>query len=144
MDAAIIQANPAGAFNVSQFEAADTAVLDVIAANGQPLLFNGEPVQIVMYGPGSEQDLKAQTEIERANSERMMQSLRGKTAKDEIAERRAAQIKKLIAVTKEVRNFPVEDGPAGIYGNTKLGYITNQAIKFQQDWANFLPSSVAT
>ena len=76
------------------------------------------------------------------NSERMMQTLRGKTAKDEVAERRAAQIKKLAAVTKEVRNFPVS--AAEIYGNTKLGYITNQVLKFQGDWANFLPPSAQT
>lgn len=142
MNAPEIQANPAGAFELAQFEAADTALMDVLLPNGQPMMYNGQPVQIELYGPGSEQDFKAQVEIDRTNSERMMQTLRGKTAKDEVAERRAAQIKKLAAVTKEVRNFPVS--AAEIYGNTKLGYITNQVLKFQGDWANFLPPSAQT
>ena len=139
MNASQIQAVPAAAFDIAQFEASDTAVMDVLLPNGQPMIHNGKPVQIELYGPGSEQDFKAQVEIDRVNSERMMQTLRGKTVKDEVAERRAAQIKKLAAVTKEVRNFPVS--AAEIYGNTKLGYITNQVLKFQGDWANFLPPS---
>jgi len=142
MNAPEIQANPAGAFELAQFEAADTALMDVLLPNGQPMLYKGQPVQIELYGPGSEQDFKAQVEIDRATSERMMQTLRGKTAKDEVADRRAAQIKKLVAVTKEVRNFPVS--AAEIYGNTKLGYITNQVLKFQGDWGNFLPPSAQT
>ena len=142
MNASQIQADPIGAFDIAQFEASDTAVLDVLLPNGQPMFHNGQPVQIELYGPGSEQDFKAQVEIDRVNSERMMQTLRGKTAKDEVAERRAAQIKKLAAVTKEVRNFPVP--AAEIYGNTKLGYITNQVLKFQGDWSNFLPPNAQT
>jgi len=142
MNAPEIQANPAGAFELAQFEAADTALMDVLLPNGQPMLYKGQPVQIELYGPGSEQDFKAQVEIDRATSERMMQTLRGKTAKDEVADRRAAQIKKLVAVTKAVHNFP---GTAEqIYGNTKLGYITNQVLKFQGDWGNFLPPSAQT
>ena len=142
MNAPEIQANPAGAFELAQFEAADTALMDVLLPNGQPMMYNGQPVQIELYGPGSEQDFKAQVEIDRVNSERMMQTLRGKTAKDEVAERRAAQIKKLAAVTKEVRNLPVS--AVDIYGNQKLGYITNQVLKFQGDWSNFLPPSAQT
>ena len=142
MNAPEIQANPAGAFELAQFEAADTALMDVLLPNGQPMMYNGQPVQIELYGPGSEQDFKAQVEIDRTNSERMMQTLRGKTAKDEVAERRAAQIKKLVAVTKAVHNFPCT--AEQIYGNTKLGYITNQVLKFQGDWGNFLPLSAQT
>lgn len=142
MNASQIQADPAAAFDIAQFEASDTAVMDVLLPNGQPMMHNGQPVQIELYGPGSEQDFKAQVEIDRVNSERMMQTLRGKTAKDEVAERRAAQIKKLAAVTKEVRNLPVS--AVDIYGNQKLGYITNQVLKFQGDWANFLPPSAQT
>ncbi len=140
MNAPEIQADPARAFDIAQFEASDTAVMDVLLPNGQPMMHNGQPVQIELYGPGSEQDFKAQVEIDRVNS--MMQTLRGKTAKDEVAERRAAQIKKLAAVTKEVRNLPVS--AVDIYGNQKLGYITNQVLKFQGDWSNFLPPSAQT
>lgn len=125
-------------FDLSQFEASDTGVLEVQNQKDDgPLLFNGQPVTIELYGPGSEQYAKAQAKIESAGQMRLFAAARGK-AKDAAAEARRDQIEKLVACTKAINNFPVPGGAAKLYENRKLGYITNQVSKYLEDWGNFL------
>lgn len=144
MEASTIQAAPAAAFNIAQFEASDSATVEIKSQRGDgPLTFNGQPVSIEVYGPGSEQYVRAQAEVDRANSERLMQAMRGKAPKDAAAEMRAAQLGKLVACTKAINNFPIPGGAKALYDNPRLGYIRNQVMEFMEDWANF-PSGSAT
>lgn len=128
----------APAFDVSLFEAADTGILEVRNQNDGPLLFNGEPVTIELYGPGSEQYAKAEARIATASQSRAFAAMRGKAPKDAASEARKDQIEKLIACTKALNNFPIPGGAAELYANRKLGYITNQVSRFMEDWGNFL------
>ncbi len=128
------------AFDLSQYEAADTAVLDVLNQKEEPLLgAGGQPVTIEMYGPGSAQYAKAQAKIDSASQTRAFAAIRGKVTKDAAEENRKLQAEKLAACTKQINNFPVD--PPALYGNAKLGYITNQAAKFLEDWGNFPAAS---
>lgn len=123
-------------FDLSQFEASDTGILEVQNQKDDgPLMFNGQPVTIELYGPGSDQYAKAQSKIESAGQARLFAAARGK-AKDAAAEARKDQIEKLVACTKSINNFPVS--AAALYENRKLGYITNQVARYLEDWGNFL------
>lgn len=128
------------AFSVALFEAADTAILDVLDQRGEPLLFNGEPVRIEMYGPGSEQAAAAQAKVDQASQTMaftaMMAAGKGKKT-DTTEETRRLNIEKLVACTKTLINFPIPGGPKALYENRALGYITKQVERFQGDWANF-------
>jgi hypothetical protein len=126
------------AFNVADFEAADTAVLEVQNKKDDgPLLVNGQPVQIVVYSPGSAEYVRAEAKSSQAAQARTFAALRGKPVKETPEEARQKAAEKLAACTKELVNFPVEGGAFAVYNNPKLGYITAQVEKFLSDWGNF-------
>lgn len=131
------------AFNVAQFEAAETGLLEVLSQKEEPLIgADGiNPVTIELYGPGSAQYARAQAKIDTANQARAFAAIRGKVTKDAAEENRKLTAEKFAAITKAVNNFPI--APLDLYMNPKLGYITNQVAKFADDWANF-PSASST
>jgi hypothetical protein len=145
MDAATIQANPSGAFDLAQFEAKDWATLTVLNPKTlEPLIgADGKPVEIDMYGPASEQYLRIETQIERDRNTALIQKVTkaGKTSDGDDELQRAIRTKKLIACTREIRNFPV--APEDLFKNPRLGYIANQAAQFMEVWGHFLPEPSA-
>lgn len=125
-------------FNLADFEAADTAVLDVQNKKDDgPLLVNGQPVQIVLHSPGSAEYIRAEAKANQAAQARTFAALRGKPVKETPEEARQKNADKLAACTVELRNFPIEGGALALYNNPKLGYITAQVEKFLSDWGNF-------
>lgn len=68
-------------FDLSAFEAAETAVLEVLNQKEEPLLFNGQPVTIELYGPGSAQYARAQAKVDTASQTRAFAAIRGKVTK---------------------------------------------------------------
>ena len=126
------------AFNLADFEASDTAVLDVQNKKDDgPLLVNGQPVQIVLHSPGSADYIRAEAKANQAVQARTFAALRGKAVKSTPEEDRQKNAEKLAACTVELRNFPVEGGALAVYNNPKLGYITAQVDRFLSDWGNF-------
>lgn len=129
-------------FDLSQFEVAEVGTLDVLNPKEEPLLHNGQPVRIHLYGPGSPQYVRAQAKADAASQQRTFASLRGKVSKTAVDDQREDLIVKLVACTAQIENFPIPGGAEALYRNAKLGYILNQVVKFLDDWANFQqPSS---
>lgn len=128
-------------FSIEAYEAADTAILEVLSQKEEPLIgVDGKPVTIELYGPGSSQYTKAQAKIDSASQTRAFAAIRGKSLKDGPEETRKLTAEKFAACTKSINNFPV--AAIDIYNNPKLGYITSQVAKFVEDWSAFLaPSS---
>lgn len=124
--------------SLADLEASETAIMDVLGANGEPLMNNGAPMQIEGYGPGSTAYAQAQAKIEAAGQARAFAALRGKAPKDNDDAKRL-QAEKLAACTKRLINFPEGATPAAIYANPRLGYITTQFATFVEDWGHFLP-----
>lgn len=128
------------AFNLSQYEAADTGKLTIMDARDEdPLLgTDGQPVVFELYGPGSDVYAKADAKIEQLRSSLAMQAAMrgGKTKSDGSAELRQLTWQKWADCTKSISsNFPVR--PLDVYSNRKLGYITNQVSRFVESWGNF-------
>jgi hypothetical protein len=129
-------------FDLTQFEAADTGVLEVLDMREEPMLVDGKPVTIELYGPGSTQYAKAQAKIDQAGQARVFAAVRGKVAKEGPDEMRRMNAEKLAACTVKINNFPV--APLDLYANPRLGYITTQVAKFLEDWSHFLSPSAKT
>lgn len=126
----------AAAFNIADFEASDTAWLDVQTKKDDgPLLFNGAPVRILLRSPGTKEARSAQHKVELANTNRMYAAMRGKHVNQALEDKVESAANNLIAVTVQIENFPIS--PKDLYSNPKLGYITEQVTKFHGDWANF-------
>jgi len=123
-------------FKLADFEACDTAILEVENKKGDgPLLFNGQPVRIEVRSPGTREAMNAQHEIDTANTTKTFAAMRGKTSKETVADKIAQGAKKLAAITAGIENFPVS--AKELYENPKLGYISEQVSKFHSDWGNF-------
>lgn len=127
----------APAFNIADFEASDTAWLEVQNKKGDgPLLgAGGLAVRIEVRSPGTKEALNAQHKVETANSARAFAGMRGKVVKETVDGNIAQRAEKLAAVTGQVENFPIS--PKDLYSNPKLGFITEQVTAFHADWANF-------
>lgn len=134
MNVQVIAAAPA--FDITAFEARDTAWLEVqnIKDDG-PLMVNGAPVRIEVRSPGTKEAMNAQHKQEIANNAKTFAALRNKPVKETIEGKIEQSAEKLAAVTGQIENFPVS--AKDLYSNPKLGYITGQVAKFHDDWANF-------
>lgn len=123
-------------FNITDFEAKDTAWLEVqnIKDDG-PLLVNGAPVRIELSSPGTREYLGAQHKAATANDAKTFAALRNKPVKETVESRIEDAAAKPIACTRTIENFPVT--ARELYTNPKLGWITSQVTKFIEDWANF-------
>lgn len=128
-------------FDLSAFEITETATLEVLDVNGQPLLRHGHPVRITLHGPGSDVYVRAESRAAAATQARAFAALRGKAGKTDSDDQHRQRAEKLAAVTAGIDNFPVPGGALALYSNRKLGYITNQVEAFLGDWANFKPVS---
>lgn len=124
-------------FDITALEASDTATLDVNALTGEPMVVDGVPVTITLYGPGSEQAIKAQAKSDAAEQAKAFAAIRGKPAKDTPDAARLARAERLASCTASINGLAI--APLDLYRNPKLGYITNQVERFSGDWANFLP-----
>jgi hypothetical protein len=134
--------NTAPAFDLSQYESRDTAVLTVQNPKGDDLIgVNGETVKITLYGPGSKQYVNAKYKFDNAMQTRSVALLRGKASKNAAEENAQLLAERLAACTAQIENFPIEGGALALYSNPKLGYITDQVTKFLDDHENFMPGA---
>jgi hypothetical protein len=123
-------------FNIADFEAKDTAWLEVENKKGDgPLLNNGLPVRVEVRSPGTKEAMNAQHKVDTAIQTKTYAAMRGKALKDTVEGNLAQRAEKLSAVTAQIENFPID--PKELYSNPKLGHITVQVEKFHGDWANF-------
>lgn len=124
---------------------ADTATLHLKGADGQPL-YSGEgaekkPVCVVLHSPGSE----AYGQIETKQTARFLKRMDdndGKRVAMSPEERLAQSAEDMADATVEFQNLEYQ-GKTGralllaVYGDRRLGFITNQVAKYMADWGNF-------
>jgi hypothetical protein len=118
----------AAAFNLTDFEARDTAMLEIQNIKGDgPLLVNGQLVRVEVRSPGTREAQSAQ--------HKTFAAMRGKAVKETVETKLDERAAKLAAVTVRIENFPV--APADLYSNPKMGWFTEQVQAFHGDWSNF-------
>jgi hypothetical protein len=123
-------------FNLSDFEARDTAILEIQNIKGDgPLLVNGQPVRVEIRSPGTREAQAAQHKIETAATAKTFAAMRGKAVKETADGKLSERADKLAAVTVRIENFPVD--PHTLYSNPKMGWFTEQVQAFHGDWQNF-------
>ena len=126
----------------SAYELDDIATLTVQDASGfEDMLYNGLPVTIDIYGPGSAQAVKMLHASGRKAALRTTALIRGKVSQKAGEEADEERVDKLVAITKAINNFPYPGGPRGVYANPKLVYIADQVDTFFNDKSNFKRAS---
>lgn len=125
-------------FDLAKYELQETSTLTVQNAKGDDDLIGADgktPVQIVLFGGGSREAVKALHKAGQQAQLRLQALFRGKIDKKAAETADAEMAEKLAACTQSILNFPIE--PLALYSNPKLGYITKQVAKFVDDDANF-------
>lgn len=133
------------AFDVSQFEIEDTAVLEVqnLQRTGD-LLNHGKPVRITVYSPGSKQGVKALHKAGLQAQLRLKATFSGRLDKNAAQQADEELAAKLVAITANIENFPIPGGAAALYSNPKLSDIGAQVNEFFSNQANFSKGSIVT
>ena len=126
----------------SQFFLQDESRLEIELPNGKPMIYDGQPVTVVLFGPATEQFAKAKAMQEKTATSRVMAAMGNKKAKPASNDDESDALY-LAAVTKEVQNFPFPGGPLGIYSDKRLQYINRQVNQHLADLGNFFPAGQA-
>lgn len=139
------QANPANVAadplaDFASFMLEETSSVELVLPNGEPMLFNGQPVIVHVYGPATEQHKKASAEQEREAAARVFRAM-NKPGKKGEKDDPDADAKFLTAVTARFENFPFPGGPAAIYRNPRLLYVHNQVNAHLSNLGNFFEAS---
>lgn len=114
----------------------DATAVDIDLPNGEPMLYEGKPVRVHVFGPASAPYAKAQEIMQREATKRVLNGLSGKSKKQE-KEDPEADAKFLIAITESIENFPFPGGIDAIYRDARLKYVNDQVRNFVNDSANF-------
>lgn len=130
-----ITATPA-ATDFSAFFLTDSSTLDLELPNGEPMLYNGQPVKVHLHGPSTEVFAKAKELLDREATKRVVKAL-GKTKSKRDEEDKEADAKFLAAITSHFENFPYPGGPEAIYREPKLMYVSNQVRNHVNSLGNF-------
>lgn len=138
-------------FDITSQAVVDTATIHIKNAAGEPLYADEareQPVQIIVYGPGS----KAHGAVEARQSSRALKRMQdndGKITAPTAEERIKETAEDLAALTVRFENFaypPAGDAQGAelfeaVYRDQKLGFIVRQVAKHLADWGNFRPGS---
>lgn len=119
-------------FDLSSFELADTATMEVMTKKGDPMEWEGKPVTIEFYGPGSDRSAQWERKQAKEQQDRAMKMARGKTVE---SDPHKEQADRLAFMTKQINNLPVT--PAELFGNRRMMHVSDQAARFLVDLSNF-------
>jgi hypothetical protein len=131
-------------FDITQLESADTSILHLKGPDEEPLVADGKPVTITLYGPGSDPFVAA--EAKRTNRA-LTRSRRKIDLNADLV--RADHVEFLASVTASIENleYSPAEGSTGyefakaLYSDRKLGWIVDQVTTHLGDYANFKKSS---
>lgn len=129
-----------------------TAFLHLKGPDGVHLYENGAPVGIDLYSPGSREAAQVEERASGRTTKRMGDNDNKFTLPPvDVARKEVAE--DLTILTAGFHHVEY-DGPDGqplsgtalsmaVYSDPELGWIKEQALKFQRDWGKFTPSSIA-
>jgi len=134
--------------DIRKFAVEDTGALELVSASDEPLIGDdGQPMTIVLYGPGSKQYAKAQA----GQTNRMLDKLKRKGKSDQSAEEKIReQAEFLASCTKSFSANIAYDELQGealhraVYAETGVGFIAEQVGKYLGDWSNFTTRSTTS
>lgn len=131
--------------DASTLRVADTASIHLKSADGVPLMHDGNPVRVTIYGPGSAQAAAIETR-ETNRTVRRMNENGGRLTAPTADERRAEVAEDLAAITVAFENltYGYKVGAQlfeAVYADPALGFITAQVQKARDDWGKFKSAS---
>ena len=133
--------------DVKSLKVAATGAVHVKDAAGEPLYDGGEPVRIIVHGPGS----RAYGTVKSRQTARAVARMNendGKVTAPTAEEELADKAEDLAALTVRFEGLTDADKQGAelfqaVYGDPELGFIANQVEKHLRDWGKFKVGSPA-
>ena len=135
---------------IAKLAVAATGFLHLKGPDGVHLYEKGEPVGIDLFGPGSRESAQVE-ERQSARAIKRMTDNDNKMTLAPIDERRREAAEDLATLTAGFRHIEHDDADGkplassalalAVYSDPELGWINEQALKFQRDWGKFTPGS---
>lgn len=122
--------------NFESFFLSDESSVNIDLPTGDPMLYQGEQVSVVLYGPATPEFVAAKTAMEKEATDRVFAAM-GTKKKRNSTEDKDADAKFLSAVTCRIDNFPFPGGKEAVYRERKLQYLHEQVRKHLNDLGNF-------
>lgn len=120
------------------------ARIEISLPNGNPMLYQGAQVAVVVHGPSTDEFARAQAKREKAVTTQVFAA----AAKSKKPGKGQAQdgsqeidVQFLCDITKHVENLPWPGGVAAMYRNLGLQYLNRQVLAHVNDLGNFFPAS---
>lgn len=128
--------------DLAAFLLADESRVEIDLPNGDPMLYNGQRVVVVVFGPSTPEWSAAQALKEQRATAQVFAAMGKKPkAKTDAAE---VDAQYLASITKGIENFPWPGGPLGIYREKGLMYIPHQVQRHLNDLGNFYAPSATS
>ena len=118
----------------SKYLLSPTGRVEINLPNGDPMLYEGQRVAVNVYSPASREYAKAEAELQRTATSRLM----GKKIGDDNDE---ADARFLVAITESIENFPYPGGIGAVYRDRGLIYIGQQVRAYVGEQGNFFAKS---
>lgn len=115
----------------------DTSTVFIKLPNGQPMVYGGQPVSVVVYGPSTERYVTARDARDREATKALMNIVDSSKAEAD----KEADARFLSAVTERIDHFPFPGGPAAVYREPRLRYVADQVRAHLADLGNFFKGS---
>ena len=129
--------------DIRQHAVSETTVLHLRDAS-EELMFDGDkPCTVTIYGPGSKQYARAQTE----QSNRLIDRMKKKGKTNQSAEEAAKEKSEFLAACThsfqnvDYDNLGGDEKHKAIYSDPSIGFIADQVAKHLADWSNFTKGS---
>lgn len=118
----------------------DTSAVSINLPSGLPMMCQGQPVVVHVFGPSTPQHTEARDALDREAAQRLVASFGGKASKPGSSDKDAdAQF--LTAVTQRIDNFPFPGGVPAVYREPRLKYLADQVRAHLGDLGNFFGPS---
>jgi len=127
----------------SKFFLSEAEVFDLEDPNGNPLVFNGQPARVHLYGPATSVFSRAKAKQNDEATKRVVAAMASKGKKSDKADE-DADAKFLCSITEKFENFPFPGGAEAIYREPRLLYINNQVQQIVGDLGNFFKGGKKT
>lgn len=119
--------------------AAETAVLNLLGADNRPLMDGETQVSLTLYGPGTDQFVKAQAAKHKKVLQRIRQKGKAPATSAELLDDNAEFMAACVAgsVGFEYGEFIGKEMYKAAFLDPAIGFVAEQVIEFLGEWSNF-------
>ncbi len=132
--------------NLKDAAAAETAVLKLLGADNRPMMDGQTQVSLTMYGPGTDQFVKAQGAKHKKALQRIRQKGKAPATATELLDDNAEFMASCVADSTcfEYEGLTGKEMYKAAFLDPSIGFVAEQVSEFLGEWTNFTKGALAS